>query len=102
MRRGFVSGHCGDSRASASWPLAWTHVLTKHLMTEHRDGRLARRQTMLREKIGDGAIRRALLPQFSDDILRRHEVLELLRTPRRKLFDRLADGGWVKCGHDLK
>ena len=33
-------------------------------MTEHRDGRLARRQAMLSEEIGDGAIRRALLPQF--------------------------------------
>ena len=65
-------------------------------MTEHRDGRLAGRQAMLREEIGDGAIRRALLPQLHDDILRRKQVLELLRTARREFFDRFADGGWVK------
>lgn len=57
---------------------------------------------MLREEVGDGAIRRALLAQFSNDILRRHQILELLWTPRRKLIDRFADCGWVKCGHDLK
>jgi hypothetical protein len=36
-------------------------------MTEHRDGRLARGETMLREKIGDGTIRRAFLSQLRDD-----------------------------------
>ena len=71
-------------------------------MTEHRDGCLARRQAMLREQLGDGAIRRVLLPQFSNDILRRHQVLELLWTPRRKFINRFADCGWVKCGHGLK
>lgn len=51
---------------------------------------------MLCEEIGDGAIRRALLPQLHDDILRRKQVLELLRTARGELFDRFADCGWVK------
>src|ERR1044071_8910034 len=98
MRSGFFGGHCWDVWASASWPLAWPNVLAKHLVTEHRDGRFARRQAMLREKIGDGAIRRALLPQFSNDILRRHQVLELLWTPRREFINRFADCSWIKCG----
>ena len=71
-------------------------------MTEHGDGGFACRQAMLREQIGDGAIRRTLLPQFDNDIFRREQILELLRTARREFFDRFADGGWVKCGHDLK
>jgi len=96
LRPGFVCGHCRDRRLSSSWPFAWTHVFTEYLVTEHRDGGLARRQAMLREQIGDGAIRRALLSQFRDDILRRHQVLELLWTPRREFFDRLANCGWVK------
>jgi hypothetical protein len=65
-------------------------------MTKHSDGRFARRQAMLREKIGDGAIRRALLAQLRDDILRRKQILELLWTTQREFFDRLADCGWVK------
>lgn len=68
-------------------------------MAERRDGRLARRQAMLREQFGNGAIRRPPLSQFSDDILRREQVLELLWTERRKFRDRLADCGWVKRGH---
>ena len=65
-------------------------------MAERSDGRLARRQAMLREQFGDGAIRRPPLPQFSDDILGREQVLELLWTERRKFRDRLADCGRVK------
>ena len=65
-------------------------------MTEGGDGRLARRQAMLREQFGNGAIRRPPLSQFSDDILRREQVLELLWTERRKFRDRLTDCGWVK------
>ena len=51
---------------------------------------------MLREEIRDGAIRRALLPQFHNDILCREQVLEFLRTARREFFNRFADCGWVK------
>ena len=65
-------------------------------MAERGDGSLARRQTMLREQGGNRPIRSALLPQLDDDILGRDQVLELLRTERRKFRDRLADCGWVK------
>lgn len=65
-------------------------------MTEGGDGRLARRQAMLREQFGNGAIRRPPLPQFSDNIFRREQVLELLWTERRKFRDRLPDCCWVK------
>ena len=68
-------------------------------MAELRDGRLARRQAMLREKIGDGAIRRSLLAQLRDDILRREQILEFLRTAGSEFFDRLADFVGVKRGH---
>ena len=65
-------------------------------MTEHGDGRFARRQTVLREQISNRSIRRALLSQLNDDILRREQVLELLRTARRELIDRFANCGWIK------
>lgn len=68
-------------------------------MAERGDGCLARRQAMLSEQFGNGAIRRPPLSQFSDDILRREQVLKLLWTERRKVRDRLADCGWVKRGH---
>ena len=56
---------------------------------------------MLREQISDAAIRRAPLSQFRDDILRRDQILELLRTAWREFLDRLADCGWVKYRHRL-
>jgi len=65
-------------------------------MTKHGDGRLARRQTMLCEQVGNGPIRCALLPQLNDDILRRKQVLELLRTPWREFIDRFANCSWIK------
>ncbi len=65
-------------------------------MAEYGDGRLARRQAMLREQIGNAPIRCALLPQLNDDILRRKQVLELLRTARREFINRFADCGWIK------
>jgi hypothetical protein len=65
-------------------------------MTEHGDGGFACRQATLREEIGNGAIRCALLSQLRDDILGREQILELLRTARREFLDRLADCGWVK------
>lgn len=71
-------------------------------MTKHGDGRLARWQAMLREEIGNGTIRRALLPQLFDDIFCWKQILEFLRTARREFFNRLADCGWVKCGHGLE
>jgi hypothetical protein len=71
-------------------------------MTKHGNGRLADWQTMLREQVSDGAIRRAPLSQFRDDILRREQILELLWTAGRKFFDRLANCGWIKCGHKLE
>lgn len=70
-------------------------------MAELRDGRLARWQAMLSEEISDGAIRRAFLAQLDDDIFRREQVLELLRTARREFLDRFADCGWIKGGHKL-
>jgi len=65
-------------------------------MTEHRDGRLARRQAMLGQEIGDGTIRSTLMSQLRDDILCREQILEFLWTARCEFFDRLADCGWVK------
>jgi hypothetical protein len=74
----------------------WADNLAKYLMAESGDGRLARRQTMLREQSGNRAIRSAPLAQLDDDILRRNQFLELLRPERRKFRDRLTDCGWVK------
>lgn len=65
-------------------------------MAEHGDCRLARRQTVLREQVGNGAIRCAFLSQLRDDILRREQVLELLRTARSKFINRFANCGWIK------
>ena len=73
--------------------------LTEHLMTEHGDGCLARRQAMLREEVGNGAIRCALLSQLRDDIPCREQILELLWTAGREFFDRLANCVWIKRGH---
>jgi len=71
-------------------------------MTKHGDSRFTGRQAMLREQVSDGAIRRALLPQLFDDILCWKQIVEFLRTARREFFNRLADCGWVKCGHGLE
>jgi hypothetical protein len=54
---------------------------------------------MLREQVSDGAIRRAPLSQFRDDILRREQIVELLWTAGRKFFDRFANRVWIKRGH---
>lgn len=56
---------------------------------------------MLGEEVGEGAIRRAFLAQLDDDLLRRDQILELLRTARRELLGRFADCGWIKGGHEL-
>jgi hypothetical protein len=48
----------------------WADNLAKYLMAKSRDGRLARRQTMLREQNGNRPIRSAPLAQLDDDILR--------------------------------
>jgi hypothetical protein len=74
----------------------WADNLAKYLMAESGDGRLARRQTMLREQNGNRPIRSAPLAQLDDDILGRDQILEFLRTERRKFRDRLTDCGWVK------
>jgi len=71
-------------------------------MTKHGNGRLADWQTMLREQISDGAIRRPPLSQFRDDILCREQILELLWTAGRKFFDRFANYCWIKHGHKLE
>jgi hypothetical protein len=71
-------------------------------MAKYGDGCFADRQTMLREQVGDGAIRRTSLSQFLNDILRREQILELLWTARREFFDRLSDCGRIKCGHKLE
>ena len=68
-------------------------------MAESGDGRLAGWQAMLREQFGNGAVGRPPLSQFSDDIVRGEQVLELLWTERRKFRDCLTDCGWVKRGH---
>jgi hypothetical protein len=47
-------------------------------------------------------IRSLLLPQLSDDIFGRQQVLKLLWTERCKFRDRLADGGWIKSIHKLE
>lgn len=69
----------------------WADNLTKDLMTECGDGSLARRQAMLRQKFRNRAIRRPLLPKFTDDFLCREQVLEFLWTARREIRDRLPD-----------
>lgn len=92
----FRAGHGGDNGPLAPGTPSRTNDFAKHLMTEHGDSRLAGRQAMLREQFGNRAIRRALLPEFCDDILGRDQVLELLWTARRKLSDRLPDTGWIK------
>ena len=74
----------------------WADNLAKYLMAESGDGRLARRQTMLREQNGNCPIRSAPLAQLDDDIFRGNQVLELLRPERRKFRYRLTDCGWVK------
>jgi hypothetical protein len=74
----------------------WADNLAKYLMTECGDGRLAGRQTMLGEQNGNRPIGSAPLAQLDDDILRGDQVLELLRSERRKFRDRLTDCGWVK------
>jgi hypothetical protein len=51
---------------------------------------------MLREQSGNRPIRSAPLAQFDDDILGRNQILEFLRTERRKFRDRLTDCGWIK------
>jgi hypothetical protein len=71
-------------------------------MTKHGNGRLADWETMLREQVSDGAVRRPSLSQFRDDIFCREQILELLWTAGRKFFDRLANCGGVKRGHKLE
>ena len=71
-------------------------------MTEDSDGRLADWQTMLCEQVSDGAVRRAPLSQFYDDILGQEQILELLWTAWREFFDRLANCSWIKRGHKLE
>lgn len=71
-------------------------------MAEHGDGRLARRQTVLSQQVGDGAIRPAFLPQLNDDFFRRDQILELLWPARRKFSNCLADFGWIKRVHRVE
>jgi hypothetical protein len=97
--RGFESGHYGDNRPFASGTPARADDFAKHLMTKHGDGRLAGRQAVLREQFGNRPIRGALLSEFGDDFLGRDQILELFWTARRKLRDRLPNGGWIKRGH---
>ena len=75
---------------------AWPNNFAKHLVAKYRNGRLARRQAMLREQFGNGSAGGAFLPQFDNNILWRKQILEFLRTAGSKFRDRLADCGWVK------
>ena len=68
-RRSFIGEHYGDLRPSPPWPFAWPDAFPEYLMTEHCDGRFACCQAMLREEVGNRAVRCALLPQFRDDAL---------------------------------
>jgi hypothetical protein len=70
-------------------------------MAEAGNGRLASRQAMFREQLGNRAVGRALLPQFGNDLLGRKQILELARPARCKVGDRLADCGWIKYVHRL-
>ena len=63
-----IHGH-RSRRAFSRWPFAWPDVFAENLMTKHGDGRLAGRQAVLRQQVGDGTIRRAFLSQFNDDLL---------------------------------
>ena len=94
--RGRWSSNRGDYRPFASRTAARTHDLTQHLVTEYSDGRFARRQAVLREQFGYRAIGSSLLAKLRNDLPGRHQFLELLGTPRRKLRDRLPDTGWIK------
>jgi hypothetical protein len=47
-------------------------------MTKHCHGGFARRQTVLGQQVGDGAIRPAFLPQLDDDFLGQDYIVELL------------------------
>ena len=51
---------------------------------------------MLCEQLGNRAVRPSLLPEFDNDIACREQVVDLLRTARRKLRDRLMDCGGIK------
>lgn len=70
-------------------------------MTKHGDGRLAGGQEMLRQQIGDGAIRGTFLPQFNDDIFGRDQILKFLRAKRRKFGNRFANGTGIKRVHNM-
>jgi hypothetical protein len=61
-------------------------------VTEGGHGSFADRQTVLRQQLGDGAVRRALLAKLHDDFFGRSQGLELLRTAWREFIDCLADG----------
>jgi hypothetical protein len=66
------------------------------LIAEHGDGRFARGQTGLCGQVGNCPVRRTLLPQLREDIVRRNQFLELLRVAWREFFDRFANCGWIK------
>ena len=65
-------------------------------MTEGGHGGFAYGQTVLRQQLGDGAVRRALLAKLHDDFLGRSQGLELLLTAWREFIDRRADGRGIK------
>ena len=71
-------------------------------MTKHGDGRLAGGQEMLREQVGDGAIRSTFLPQLNDDVFGRDQILEFLRTKRCKFGHRFANGTGIKRVHNMR
>src|SRR5436189_4916910 len=66
--RGKVAKTRFEGDCLSSWPPAWPNGFAEHLMTEDSNDRLADGQTMLREQVSDGALRRAPLSQFRDDI----------------------------------
>jgi hypothetical protein len=86
----------GRGRTLSIWSPFRSNDFTEDFVAERGDGRLADRQTMLRQQLGNRPIGRALLSQFDDDFPCRGQFLELLWPARREFRNRLPDGGWVK------
>ena len=87
----------GDrARTFADRPSARPDNLAQKLVAIGRDGRIADRETMLRQQVRDGSVEHPNLPQLDNDFLRRRQVLEVLWTTRCECGDRLSNAGWIK------
>ena len=70
-------------------------------MAERGDCGFARRQTVLREQVGNRTIRGALLTQLRDDLFCWNQVLELLWPARCKFRDSFTNFMGIKSGHRM-